>query len=460
MNVIPTVQELEEQLNSFDPGVRANALCKLAAKVESGEIKLESPKNEVNLHIHTFFSFNAYGWSPSRIAWESRKYGLAVAGIVDFDVLDGMEEFLAAGELLEQRTVAALETRVFVQEYHDKVMSSPNEPGIAYFMGAGCFRLPTENTQAALTLQTMRNMARRRNIQVMERVNDYLDKVRIDYETDVLPLTPSGNATERHMLAAYDTKAREVFKNDQSKLASFWANTLNIPKEEVESILEDRPRFHEVMRSKLMKFGGVGYVPPTLETFPSLEAVIEMVNEIEAIPTATWLDGTNPGEADMPAFLNFMESKGVAAMNIIPDRNWNIKDPYEKSVKLENLYKAVQAARNIGLPLCVGTELNKLGQPFVDNFSAPELQPYVEDFLNGAYFFWGHTFLARTAGIGYNSEWAKAHFENDRVRKNEFYTTVCRIAGPNFFAQTEDLRRELRMASPREVIQLLSTRIS
>lgn len=97
-------------------------------------------KEEVNLHFHSFFSFNANGWSPSRIAWESLKYGLEVSGIVDFDVLDGMDEFLEAGKLLGLKTVVGIETRVFIKELEDKVMSSPNEPGIAYFMAAGCFK--------------------------------------------------------------------------------------------------------------------------------------------------------------------------------------------------------------------------------------------------------------------------------------------------------------------------------
>jgi hypothetical protein len=44
------------------------------------------------LHAHTFFSYNAYGYSPSHFAFLARIRGLAVAGIVDFDMLDGMEE--------------------------------------------------------------------------------------------------------------------------------------------------------------------------------------------------------------------------------------------------------------------------------------------------------------------------------------------------------------------------------
>ena len=451
---VVTVDELEGRLDSFDADARADALCTLAARVESGEIALPGLKGEVNLHFHTFFSFNAHGWSPSRIAWEARKYGLAIAGIVDFDVLDGMEEFLSAGEILSLRTTAALETRVFISKYADHVMSSPNEPGIAYFMGAGCFQLPPEGSRSAETLQSMRDMARQRNVQVVQRVNAFLDVVQIDYDRDVLPLTPSGNATERHMLAAYDAKAREVFAGDVSALSAFWAKALDGPGAPDHGPSGPSVLLHERIRSKLMKFGGVGYVPPAPETFPTLEAVIDMVRGMEALPMATWLDGTNPGEADTPALLDLLSSKGVVAMNMVPERNWNLKDPEEKRTKVENLGKAVKAAREFEFPLCIGTELNKPGLPFVDNFSAPELQPYLNDFLDGAYFLWGHTFLARYAGIGYMSDWADARFGSDRGGKNEFYTAAGRLAGPGM-PKPDFLSKNLRHAATRDVLAAL-----
>ncbi|HAH87532.1 MAG TPA: hypothetical protein DCL60_09205, partial [Armatimonadetes bacterium] len=91
---------LLERLDSFDAGTRRQALRDILGMVESGGISIPPAKAESNLHYHTFFSFNANGWSPSRIAWESLKYGLEISGIVDFDVLDGMDEFLDVGELL------------------------------------------------------------------------------------------------------------------------------------------------------------------------------------------------------------------------------------------------------------------------------------------------------------------------------------------------------------------------
>lgn len=452
-DVASDIRRLEEQLNSFDSSLRAEALCELMDRAESGEVALPPTRDEVNLHYHTFFSFNGNGWSPSRIAWEARKYGLAVAGIVDFDVLDGMEEFLSAGEITKVRTTAAMETRVFIRECSEHVINSPNEPGISYFMAAGCFQLPPEWSRSAEILRNMREMARGRNVQVMERVNDHLDTVRLDYEADVLPLTPSGNATERHLLSAYDAKARETYR-DAELLTAFWSKALEVSTDEAAVLLADTPKLHEKIRSKLMKFGGVGYVAPTPDTFPTVETVIEMARGMDALPTATWLDGTNSGEADMLAMLELLASKGVVAMNIVPDRNWNIKNPDEKRVKVENLGKAVQAARDVDFPICVGTEMNKAGLPFVDNFAAPELQPYVADFLAGAYFFWGHTLLARSAEMGYASDWALAHFGDDRRRKNEFYIKVGRVAGP------EESRlglagRDLRSASPSEVLRAL-----
>ena len=97
-----------------------------------------------NLHAHTFFSYNAYGYSPSKYAWLARKAGMAVAGVVDLDVLDALDEFFDAGRLIGLKTCVSLESRVFVPEFASRV-NSPGEPGIAYHMGVGfskAVRLP------------------------------------------------------------------------------------------------------------------------------------------------------------------------------------------------------------------------------------------------------------------------------------------------------------------------------
>lgn len=446
---------LEEGLDSFDSTVRRHSLEKLAARVRSGEIRVPSPKPEVNLHYHTFYSFNANNWSPSRIAWESFKYGLEVAGIVDFDVLDGMEEFLDAGELLGLKTVVGMESRVFIRELADKVMSSPNEPGIAYFMAAGCFRYPPVASHAEAILKRMAETARVRNISLMERINAYLSSVRLDYKDDVLTLTPAGNATERHLLTAYDRKARMVFQDNETKIKEFWAEKLGIPEDEIGLLLSDTPRFHEVMRSKLMKFGGVGYVPPDSGSFPTIEEAVDMIQAMGALPMIAWLDGTNPGEEDTVAYLEFLRSKGVVAINIIPERNWNIKNSKEKALKTKKLAEVVEAGRRFHMPISVGTEMNKAGLPFVDNFAATELRPYIEDFLHGARCIYGHTILARYADFGYLSERSGAFFGRDDAKRNAFYSEVGKYPpSPEIRQKLVEIRHE---ATPERVLNILST---
>ena len=438
-------------MNSFGADERRSALEALASHVRAGRITVPPPKEEVNLHYHTFFSFNANGWSPSRIAWESLKYGLEVAGIVDFDVLDGMEEFLTAGETLGLKTVVGLESRVFIRELEEKVMSSPNEPGIAYFMAAGCFKRPPAGSEAERILLSMARTARARNVGLMERVNAYLDEVHLDYEADVIPLTPSGNATERHLLTAYDRKAREVFGGDMRKVAAFWAAKLEMSEPDVAALIPDTAKFHERMRSKLMKFGGVGYVPPDSGSFPSIEDAVTMIRGMDALPMIAWLDGTNSGEEDTVAFLELLRSKGVVALNIIPDRNWNIADPEQKALKTTKLREVVEAAREFDMPISVGTEMNRAGLPFVDDFAAPELRPYVRDFVEGARCLYGHTLLARYADFGYFSEASIAAFGNDSAAMNRFYADVGRETAPS-----ADVRARLRgMRDPEAILSVL-----
>jgi hypothetical protein len=193
--------------------------------------------------------------------------------------------------------------------------------------------------------------------------------------------------------------------------------------EQVAAVFDDKPKFQNLVRARLMKRGGVGYVQPGPDTFPSVEEFHQLILTCGALPCVTWLDGTSAGEQAIEELLELLIGKGAVAMNIIPDRNWNIADPATKQLKVQNLYKVVEAADNYDLPLNIGTEMNAYGQKLVDDFDAPELAPVRQAFIDGAYFIYGHTTLQRTAALGYQSEWAKTHLPSRRER-NQFYTTV------------------------------------
>jgi len=407
------IEELETKLDSFDSAERKEALLALCEKVNAGEVTLPEPGTDVNLHCHTFFSYNTYGYSPNKFAWLARKKGIAVAGIIDFDVLDGLEEFLEAARILGLKACAGLETRVFVPEFSNRIINSPGEPGISYHMGVGFPTAKLQGKQGEFLLR-LRKTAEQRNRDLMDRVNKYLEPAELDYERDVLALTPSGNATERHICLAYARKARDVFA-DTNALRQFWTQRLGC---DVEPLgLPEGRELLNMVRAKTMKKGGIGYVAPDQGSFPLMAEVNRFVLAAGGIPTATWLDGTSEGEKAIEELLEVAMSTGVAALNIIPDRNYR---QGAKGEKLENLYQVVDLTEKLGLPIVVGTEMNSPGQKFVDDFDSQELSSLLPVFLKGAYIVYAHSVLQQRAGLGYTSDWAKKNFESVAA-KNEFF---------------------------------------
>jgi hypothetical protein len=405
-------------LNSFSLDVRLEALASLAALAQRGEVPLEAETDVANMHCHTFFSFNAYNHSPASLAWLARRRGFKAIGIVDFDGLDGVDEFLTACDLVGVRGSAGIETRVYIPEFATREINSPGEPGISYHMGIG-FTSGRVPTSSASILTGLRQRVAQRNQSMVARLNAHLAPVTIDYDRDVLPLTPSGNATERHMLMAYVRAAQAA----APRLAEFWSTKLGLPLDQVAAELSDAPTFQNLVRSKLMKRGGVGYIQPDHGSFPTLEEFHRLILECGGLPCAAWLDGMSAGEQAIEELLELLIGKDVCALNIIPDRNWNVANPQTRRLKLQNLYRVARLADDLALPLNVGTEMNAYGQKLADDFDAPELAPLRQAFLDGAYFIYGHTLLQRALGLGYQSEWAKAHLPSRRER-NKFYTQV------------------------------------
>jgi hypothetical protein len=431
-----TAKELwERQLDDFDAVRRGEALAALWRDADSGGDVLPRPGDEVNLHAHTFFSYNAYGYSPSKFAWLARKAGLAFAGIVDFDVLDGADEFLAAGRLIGLKTCVSVESRVFVPEFASRAINSPGEPGVSYHMGVG---FPGSLNHPFLT--EMRSAAEQRTRQMLLRVNSYLDPTQLDFERDVRPLTPKGNATERHLCEAYERKAREVFP-DAERRAAFWTARLG-------GAPDDSAKLQGLIRAKTMKQGGVGYVAPDSGSFPEMAKMNRFVIEAGAIPTVTWLDGMSEGEQRMEELIEVAKSSGAAAINIIPDRNYT---PGVKDRRLQNLNDVVALAQKHGLPIIVGTEMNAPGQKFVDSFSSAELKPLAPAFLRGACIVYAHSVLQRECGLGYLSSWASRRFPS-LAAKNDFFAAAGRALSPNAEKSLSGLDAAI---TPAELLQRL-----
>lgn len=375
----------------------------------------------VNMHLHSHFSFNAENWSPTKIAEECAAAGLDAAGLIDFDVLDGLDEFFGAGERLGLRSIVGVETRVFYNEFADREIDSPGEPGVHYMDGIGFCAVPTPGTPAADGLQRWRANAQQRNVELIERINPHVPAIALDYEAQVVPLSPGGCPTERHIIAAYITQADKEFSSEA--LADFWFRTLEKDRVEVDALLADRAKMADEVRTRFAKRGGFGYVPPTPDSFPSMSEFIEWVKDCGAIPMESWLDGTSVGERDAETLIDTSVAKGCRALNIIPDRNWNIQCSETKALKVSNLRKIVELADARHMPINIGTEMNKAGLPFVDDLRGPVLSEFAETFHRGAMVLVGHTICGRFAEFGYQSETAEQEFQGLEER-NAFFASV------------------------------------
>ncbi len=440
------IEELEQKLDSFNAAQRKDVLAALCEKVKTGEIEIPEPGTHLNIHCHTFFSYNTYGYSPSKFAWLAKKRGLALAGVVDFDVLDAADEFLEAAKLLGLKACAGMETRVYVPQFATRVINSPGEPGISYHMGVG---FPNGRLEGELKdfQKRLRDTAQQRNKDLVGRVNKYLSPLGLDYEQDVLPLTPAGNATERHICVAYARKAKELFVGGE-KLAEFWSEKLGTDAAKLG--LPETRDFLNTLRKKIMKRGGVGYIQPDTGSFPTLAEVDKFSLAAGAIPTVTWLDGTSDGEQAEEELLEVASRSGSAALNVVPDRNYTTG---ETDRKLKNLYAVVELAEKRHLPLVVGTEMNSPGQKFVDDFDTAELSGLLPTFLKGAYIIYAHSVLQRQCGFGYTGDWAKKNFRNTQD-KNEFFEKLGDTLQP---AREDELAGFSSDARPADILSKINT---
>lgn len=432
------IQELELQLDSFDLSKRKEALKELIGTAASGEVVFAETGTDVNLHIHSFYSYNACGYSPTKIAWLAKKTGLAVAGIVDFDVFDGLDEFLEAAKFVGLKATVGIESRVYIPEFADKEINSPGEPGISYHMGIGLTSSDVPENMKDFK-NTLRQIPEQRNRDLVVRVNEFLKPVELDYDKDVLPLAPSGNATERHICLAYARKATAVF-SDTSQLEKFWNEKLGSDK----FTLPEGGDLQAIIRAKTMKRGGVGYVQPGEGSFPDMAKMNEFVLAAGGIPTLTWLNGLSDGEQEIEKLAAIAMETGVEAINIIPDRNFTagVKDQ-----KLQNLQHVIKLAQSLDLPIIVGTEMNSPGLKFVDDFDSEELKPFAAIFLKGAHVVYAHSVLQKQCGMGYTSKWADEHFKT-RAAKNDFFEAI----GIKLQAVSENLAANFNNKTPEQIL--------
>ena len=405
----------DHPLDSFDRDRRRAAVRRRAAAMPA-PVRPDAGA-PVNMHLHTFFSFNIAGFSPSHVAVQARDWGLYAAATTDFDVLDAADEFLDAASELGLRAAAHVETRVYAPEFAAVETNSPGEPGICYVMGAAFPRTPRSGMPTFAMAQELRARAAARNADVVARINALLPAIAVCYEREVAGRTPGHSPTERHIVRAYLARAAQVFPGARER-AAFWSGVLGRPAAAVAALPDGA--LQDLVRRRLIKHGGVAYQQPGPASFPEIGAFFDWVRDSGAIPMAAWRDGISRGEADPAQWLDALQARGVAAVNVVPGL---VTDPH----RLQRLMAEVTRR---DLPVGVGTEMNAAGLADYDDLGGALLAPYREAFVTGAEVLVGHTILARYAAFPYCGAGAAERYPH-RARRNEFFAAVGRLPPPD-----------------------------
>lgn len=286
--------QLIEDLNHNDIKTRLNSLKMLFAKIEQGELKRPKKGNDVNNHIHTFYSFSPY--SPTKAVWMAYQAGLATAGMMDHDSISGAREFIAAGEIAHIATTIGIECRV---DFSKTVLSgrrinNPDQDSLVYMALHG---IPhSEIDKVSAFFRPYREHRNYRNRQMLKIINQHIrfSGIQLDFTNDVIPISKfpdGGSITERHILYALSLKLITAYGKG-NPLISFLKNCLNLKiSEKIETYLDDDSNpFYAydllgLLKSEMVK----DFYIDADEECPDVKEVIEFSKKIGAISAYAYL---------------------------------------------------------------------------------------------------------------------------------------------------------------------------
>jgi len=218
----PAASQLIETLNSPQMIDRLDALRQLKALLDAGQIEQPVTAQDVNNHIHTWYSFSPY--SPAKAVWMAYMAGLTTAGIMDHDSIGGAREFTTAGQILGLPTTVGCEVRASLAgtALEGRRINNPDQDTVVYLALHG---VPHTEIDALDTfLQPVRKARGIRNRRMIAALNTLLAPagIELDYDRDVLPLSlaaDGGGVTERHLLYALALELLRRYPAPQDLLA-------------------------------------------------------------------------------------------------------------------------------------------------------------------------------------------------------------------------------------------------
>ena len=258
----------------------------------------------VNAHIHTPYSFSAFG-SISEALDKAAAEGVRIVGINDFYSTDGFREWCdgcAVRSLYPLYGIEFIALDTGMQASGLRI-NDPGNPGRIYLSGKGLAYPPILSGRPAAELDRVRGEANAHSARMCEKLNTYLRSeglpVRLDFEQIKSTLT-RGLVRERHLAKAI----RQAL----------------YPHADNPAALENE------LRSRLLKAGGPAFVPEEPNAFLPVESVQEIIEAAGGITTYPFLGDNAQGgftdfEADLQKAVDQLRALGIHSAEFITTRN-------------------------------------------------------------------------------------------------------------------------------------------
>ncbi len=293
------ITELNNNLNASEEKTRLESLSLLLKAAGEGRIPVTRRGNDVNNHIHTFYSFSPY--SPSGAIWEAFRAGLDTAGIMDHDTIAGVTEFERAGKLAGIHTTSGVELRVSFKgtEFENRRINNPDQNGNAYI---ALHAVPQAGrNELEDVLRKVRKIREERNKLMLMNINAQTSSLGIflDYEKDIVSVskkTIGGTITERHLLFALSNKLVEYFGNGQ--------NIISILENKMKLSLSDKSKkwlldtenpyyIYDVLGVLKSRFVEKFYIEADENECPKVSEVVSLAKRIGSVSAYAYLGDVN-----------------------------------------------------------------------------------------------------------------------------------------------------------------------
>lgn len=257
----------------------------------------------VNAHLHTPWSFSAFG-SVAEALDMAAAQNVMVVGINDFYSTDGYAEWDAGCRARGLYPLFGIEM-ISLDEGFRRAgvrVNDPANPGRIYISGKGLAfpaRLPEPY---AGRLAAVREQSNAQVRAMCTKLNEHLKATGADFTLDADEIERTltrGNLRERHLAKAMRMKLPET---------------------------ADPAKAENEIRARLLKAGGAAFVPETPEAFLPLEDVIAIIEAAGGIPTYPFLGDDAAGgftdfEGDLEKTAAALRAKGIHSVEFITTRN-------------------------------------------------------------------------------------------------------------------------------------------